>query len=265
MAMTGKINAIGVAGVIVSMTLTCMSCRRAPDYVVQPDKMAQVLADIHIAESVLDMNHANYPNDSTRKVVKQAILEKHGITAETLDTSFMWYGANLDKYMDVYEQTAEILQNRLDNNDAIAAAQAALSVSGDSVDVWSSSRRYVFSDRSSTQSITFNYNGDANWKSGDAYTWRAKLIGNPGNALWSFVTVYNDGATEVLNTRFSGQGWQEMRFMTDSTRTPTRIYGLMQIDAPEQTTVYIDSMQLIRKRLSPEMYSQRYRQKLYKF
>lgn len=237
-------------------------CNGVPEYVIQPDKMAKLLADIHIAESAIDMGNQNFFSDSSRMAIKQEILKRYKVSADDLDTSFMWYGAHLDTYMEVYDQAADIIQEKIDKNSALVASQAALSVSGDSVDVWNASRRVLFSPLSSSSAITFHYDSDPNWEHGDTYTWRAKFIGNSGNASWNFVANYTDGAYEVLYTDFNNNGWQEMVFLTDSTRTLKNIYGILTVDQ-RNTYVYLDSVQMIRKRVNRDNYSQRYRQRLY--
>lgn len=70
--------------------LAIISCNRVPDNIIQPDEMAELMADIHTAESVVEMNYSTYPNDSAREELKRAILEKHGITQADLDTSFIF-------------------------------------------------------------------------------------------------------------------------------------------------------------------------------
>ena len=246
-----------------ALLLLTAACTGVPDHVVQPDVMAELLADLNVAESAVDMNHGQYTSDSSRQAVKQAVLARYGVSTEMLDTSFMWYGAHIDKLMDIYDHSAEILQDRLDKNDAMAANMAALSVSGDSVDVWSASRRYMFTPRSSSQTVAFSYDADENWEKGDDYTWRVKMIGPSANAMFTIVAAYADGATEVLNTSVNNEGWQETRFFTDSTKTVRRLYGLLSIDRPSGAALFLDSMQLVRKRLDRERYSQRYRQRMY--
>lgn len=240
------------------------SCNRVPDNIIQPDEMADLLADIHTAESVVEMNYNQYPTEEARRNLKQAILDKHGVTQEDLDTSFMWYGSHLDKYMAIYENTAEILQSRLDKNQALEAEQASLSVSGDSVDVWSQSRRYLCSLRSATKYVTFNLTADKNWTKGDSYTWRAKFFNNKNAVRWGIVAEYDDGSTEMMNEQFSGTGWQQITFYTDSTRSAKSVRGYLEVPPQENaTTTYIDSMQLVRNRLNSQRYSQRYRQRLF--
>jgi hypothetical protein len=246
--------------------LAIISCNRVPDNIIQPDEMAELMADIHTAESVVEMNYSTYPNDSAREELKRAILEKHGITQADLDTSFMWYGAHLDKYMNIYDDVVEILQRRLDKNQALEAAQASLSVSGDSVDVWAQPRRYIYTDRLASRYMTFKLDADTNWVSGDSYTWRAKFFNNQNTARWGVVANYADGSIEVLNEQFSGDGWQQLRFQTDSTRKALGVRGYIELTAPRNaTSMYVDSVQLVRNRLNSQNYNQRYRQRLYDF
>lgn len=248
------------------MAVAALGCNRVPDNVIQPDEMADLLADIHTAESVVEMNYGRYSSEDSRMELKQAILDKHGVTQADLDTSFMWYGAHLDKYMAVYENTTEILQDRLDKNQAIEAEQASLSVSGDSVDVWAQPRRYVCNVRSATKYVTFKLAADNNWSKGDSYTWRAKFFNNRGNVRWGIVAEYDDGTTEVLNDQFTTTGWQQMTFYTDSTRRAKAVRGYLQIEPqPNSTSTYIDSMQLVRNRVNSQRYNQRYRQRSFDF
>ncbi len=246
----------GVAAVLLA------GCTGVPDHIIQPEKMARLMADLNIAESAVDMNSRDFYSDSSRQVVKQAVMQRYDVSQDLLDTSFMWYGAHLDKFMDVYDRSTEIIEKKIEENGAVLASQSALSVSGDSVDVWSSSRQILFTPLSSSCSVSFHYDADANWERGDSYTWRAKFIGNSGNASWLFVASYSDGATEVLSTNFNDSGWQEMNFITDSTRTVKSLYGLLQVE-PRNNAIYLDSVEMIRKRVNPEKYTQRYRQKLY--
>ena len=45
------------------------------------------MADIHMGEAVIDYNYSEFPNDSTRKMLKQSIYDAHGVDASTVDTS----------------------------------------------------------------------------------------------------------------------------------------------------------------------------------
>ena len=64
-----------------------------------------------------------------------------------------------------------------------------------------------------------------------------------------------------MHTRFGNNGWRALVFRSDSTRNITRLSGYLTADIAEGNTVRLDSMQLVRKRLDAERYSQRYMQR----
>lgn len=241
------------------------ACSRVPGDVIKPDDMSALLADIHTADAVVESNYNIYSSDSARQALKQAVFDKHGVTADDVDTSMMWYGAHLEQYMKVYEKTEEILKDRLDKSTAVASVGSSMSVSGDSVDIWQNSHRYDLNTKSASQFLTFNIKADQNNKPGDMYTWRAKFHNNHKQVFWGIAADYADGSTEVLDAQFGSDGWQTLTFYSDSTRVLKELYGYMRMDGPERQSVYIDSLQLVRNRLNPQRYMQRYRQRHYVF
>lgn len=261
--MTSRRRDIFAVAVSLLLTLSTLSCQRTPKGVLDTDDMAELMADIHIGESVVDNEYIKYDSDSVRKALKQAILERHGVTQADFDTSLVWYGHHLDKYIEVYEQTSEILQKRLDMAGAVGGSSEGVAVAGDSVDVWTGARRFEIGPNTPSNIVTFSLKHDANWKNGDSYTWRVKLHNMPAMAQWSINAEYSDGSTEVLSTMFAGEGWHEITFFADSTRQATRIFGDLTLTPGPGRRVYADSVELIRNRLIPSLYMQRYRQRLY--
>lgn len=245
-------------------TVVTLGCRRTPDYVIPEDDMAELMADIHTAEGVVEMNYNHWGSDSSRQALKQAVLERHGYTTDDLDTSMMWYGAHPDRYMEVYDNTISILEERYNRSSAIAAADAAISVSGDSVDIWSQGRRFAISPRSVSNMLSFRIRTDANSKPGDSYTWRAKFFNGGSMSRWGIVADYQDGTTEILMSSVMGEGWSSLTFFADSTRMLKDIYGYLEVHPGENAPVYLDSVQLVRNRLNRQTYMQRYRQRSYR-
>ncbi len=246
-----------------TILLALYACSRVPDHIIPPDDMAKVMADINEGESYIETNYSDFATDSSRMALKQSILAKYGYDLADLDTSFMWYGANLKVYDQVCEDAIKILEERLAASDAVAAASATVAVAGDSVDVWSGARGFVVNMLSPANMMAFDLKRDNNWQMGDQYTWRVKLLNNRKDGSFTIATDYVDGVTEYMTSRFGGDGWQEMTFYVDSTRTAKRIYGVLKLQATEASSIYLDSMQLVRNRLNPKKYSQRYRQRTY--
>lgn len=244
------------------LALTCIlaaSCSKVPSYVIQPDEMAALLADIHVGESVIDLNRQQYRTDSTKMLLKQSVLARHGVSQHDLDTSMEWYGRNISYYMDVYDKTIEILERRISETGNRIAAEN-ISVAGDSVDVWSAAIIMAVNRLSPSRYITFSLQKDENWERGDSYTWRARFTNSPDVSVWGIMADYADGSTEYITTDVSGEGWREISFIADSTKDARRIYGYLNVAVRPGSTLWADSIMLIRNRLQPEKYRHRFQQ-----
>lgn len=238
--------------------LLAVACSKTPKGIIPPEEMAQLLADIHTGEAVIELNRAEYRTDSLKQVFKQSVYARHGVDAATVDSSFVWYGRNINSYLEVYDRTIEILEHRLIESGNRVAAEAALSIAGDSVDVWPHTRFVTINSRMPSMAGTFNFARDENWQRGDMYVWRVKAVNNPGKSRWSIVAEYADGSVDYLSQEFSGDGWKEITMLTDSTLDATRVYGYLLGDVARGTSLRLDSIGMLRKRLDPNIYSRRY-------
>lgn len=238
-------------------------CNRVPDYVIPPDDMAEVMADMHIAETVVENNYRNFNTDSAKMLVKQSILAKHGYTLEQLDTSFIWYGANLGTYSEVYDETIAILEDRIAENGA-EALRLLNDMKGDSLDIWTLPRFLVVTQESPSDFIKFSYNDTTAFGRGDMFTLRAKFTNVSGSPKWTLASDYTDGSFEVLSLQLSGEGWHELTFYPDSLKTPVNVYGSINFNVGRGAMV-IDSIQFLVKPLNRLSYPQRYRQRRFDF
>lgn len=238
--------------------LLAVACKKVPSDVIQPDDMASLMADIHTAEAVVDMNHSSYSNDSLKLTMRQSVYMRHGVTSAEVDSSIAWYGRNIGHYMDVYDRTIEILEHRLIETGNRIAADNALSIAGDSVDVWPNARFISLNDRLPSHFVTFSFGRDPNWQRGDNYAWRAKFFNADTRMEWLMGIEYADGSIEWHNETPEGDGWKEISLQTDSTRQPTRLFGYLSGNNTRGTELRIDSVSLVRKRLDQNNYRRSY-------
>lgn len=252
--------------IIIVLVAVC-SCKRTPGYVIKTDEMSALLADMHMAEAVVESDYGHYSTDSSRMALKQAVLESHGVTAEQFDTSLVWYGHNIDRYLEAYDGAIALLKER--QASAGSAAVLAMSVGGDSAEVWPGARHLALSRRLPSQMIGFDLSRDENFEQGDIYTFRVKVLDAPGAKVkWQMAANYADGRLDVLNLNISPMqsGWSEVTFVTDSTRTLDRLRGHFEVEPDDQAKsgeIWVDSISLVRRRLTPEAYQQRFRIKQY--
>lgn len=243
---------------IIAVALLAVACSKTPKGIIPPEEMAQLMADIHTAEAVIELNRGEYRSDSLKQAFKQSVYARHGVDAATVDSSYMWYGRNINSYLEVYDRTIEILEHRLIESGNRVTAEAALSIAGDSVDVWPYSRLVTLNDRMPSGTGVFSFARDENWQKGDIYVWRVKALNNSATSRWSIVTEYSDGSIDFLSQEFSGDGWKEITMYTDSMLDATRVYGQLCGEVPRGTSLRFDSVEMVRKRLDPAMYSRRY-------
>lgn len=235
--------AIGIATALVA-------CNGVPDYVVQPDEMASLMADVRMADAVVSIQIREYADDTAKLALRRAVLQKHGVTEEQFDTSLVWYGHNIGKYQEVTQMSIDILEQRLKDATARAAGEAALSVAGDSVDIWTGPQVFSVNRRSPSQYVAFSFDSDRNWEPGDIYTLRTRVVSPLSKVRWNMTAYYDDGAVETatFNMNITEPRKQELMLVTDSTRTAVRISGWIEISPDGHRPAIIDSVSLTRRR-----------------
>lgn len=231
-----------------------MGCSRRPDDVLDKESMARLLVDIHKGESFIDVNPRVFPDDSAKRAFKQSIYAKHGVTSAQVDSSFKWYGYNMEKYMEVYERAIEILDKELLAAQELAGsssqglANVNLTFEGDSVDVWQGVRYRRLSPNMPDEFVSFHINSDRYWEKGDVYLLKSKAM-DTHRALEYYIAVnYSDGSKEYIHRPMPGNGWHELKFALDSSKTAQQIYGAIHYVPKSGEVAFLDSISLIRTR-----------------
>lgn len=237
--------------------LLIAGCGKKNDMVLDKDDMAELMADIHIAEAVVDLNHNIFNDDSSKMLLKQSIYAAHGVTAAQVDSSYKWYGHHIEDYMEVYDLTLKILDKR--QEELISASNRQIAIAGDSVDVWPMSSRFEFSRRSPSRLITFSVPADSNWQNNDVFTLRFNMATTRNPVIARMVVEYADGTSYYNLSAGKSKGIGEVSIRVDSTLSPTRIAGYIIARPEKEEIVRIDSISLVRLRhhLSKKYFSQR--------
>lgn len=239
---------------ILILSLVVVSCSGRPRKVLSTDKMARVLADIHIAESIIEQDRRNFSSDSAKKALKQSVLIHNNVTSEQFDSSLSWYGYNMDKYVEVYDKVIAYIEDDITKTQALAGSSGDVSASqrylveGDSVDVWPDIRFRIFSSAMPTDMITFSLNSDQNWEKGDIYNLSARMTDAKGPVELTLVSEYQDGYKDYNSSVVPGDGWHKVVLALDPDKTATNIYGILRYDAKAGEEAFMDSISLIRSR-----------------
>lgn len=244
-----------VRGVILSAAaLLMIGCSRVPSGVIPPGDMAELLADIHEGEGVVESERQTFATDSMRRLLRESIYRKHDVTAEQVDSSMMWYGKNIEKYMEVYDEVIEILDKRLAdaNSNTSRPAQSgggyqSVSLEGDSIDVWTQLHYRRFYDLGGNNFITYRMNKDRNWQTGDSYTLNFKAVNTHRPVDVGILVGYVDGTTDYSHRQFSQKGWNDLKMTVSPDKEASTMTVVISYEPRKKEVAYIDSISLIRR------------------
>ena len=276
-----------------SVLMSLVSCDRTPGGVLSKSDMANLIADLQLAEAYMENHIGEFPDDSSKMVLKQSVLKKYGITQQEYDSSLVWYAHNTDDYIRAYDQAIGKLKARHDKLDkgekegltpAEMVAEGpskpegsikkgakhlaepmgrskmhpkryiSTNTKGDSADLWQGSRYYMLTPGFRRGFITFDVRPDANKQPGDRYQLSYKLTRGGNEFKVSLNIDYTDGSTAQIYRGTNSDGWVSVDVQSDTARQVRRVYGYVSYDMKRGHTAYVDSLMLQRTRFDKSRY-----------
>lgn len=249
------------------MMCLVVSCDKAPNGVIPESKMEPLLVDLELAEAYIESHWDQFPDDSSKLVLKQSVFAKHDVTPELYDTSLVWYARNMDVYIKVYDNVIGRLQELRENSDKAfgpgqlvaerqqSAHRKSYGEQGDTADIWTGTRRWVLTSGMHSGFIPFDFVPDKERASGDKYEFAFKLKPVRSNFRAFIAVDYVDGASTLVNRYGCNDNWNSIAVQSDSTRQVRRIYGYLYYNMIDGDVAYVDSMMLLRTHLDRETYS----------
>lgn len=149
-----------------------VSCKPGvPNKYIQPGKMEDILYDYHLAEGLTA--RSNSLNDSatnlTLRAYQLAILEKYKVSEAQFDSSMVYYMRHTERFHTIYEN----LETRM-NKELVALGGAGkdmyddnLSANGDTVNIWTEERSFVFTPTIPFNQKSFYIKADTTFHKGD--------------------------------------------------------------------------------------------------
>jgi len=189
----------------VLIPLICLflaACNNRPEYVIDEDKMTDLLVDVHMSEGLLDLQGAQLGGERKNygQEVMAAVLLEHGVTRAQYDTSLVWYSQNLKKLIRIYKNVDAELDRRITSWNVLASQQRSLilPIDGDNVDVWALDRAFLMDETRLSHSYSWQIPTDSCFLEGDTVRWKLHIYNQPKGqafiasmALLSSNKVYN--------------------------------------------------------------------------
>ena len=279
---------------LLTIVMALVSCDRTPSGVMSVNKMADLIADLQLADAYIDSHISEFNSDSSKQVIKQSVFKKHGITQQDYDSSLVWYAHNMEDYIKAHDKAIGKLKEQYDKLDkggngeskeltiseggkAIHEAgvpqnvaksrtkrlQKIGSAAGDTIDLWTGKRGYMLAQGAKRGFITFDVQPDADYKPGDRYQLAYFLTRGNNEFKVSLNVDYTDGATSQIARGTNSDGWVIIDVQSDTARHVRRIYGYVSYDIKRGQTAYVDSLMLLRSRMNKTNYGFINAQRLY--
>lgn len=280
------------------LVLSLLSCDRTPRGVISMNKMADLIVDLQLAEAYIESHSRDFETDSSKLVLKQSILKKHGLTIQEYDSSLVWYSHNMEDYIKAHDKAIGKLKERYDKLDKSKGHQrqnemmADVEMPGepthnpvpgsavqprpgkalhklstdsksDTADVWTGPRSYLLTQGAKRGFIPFDIVPDNHNRSGDRYQLAYKLL-RGGNEFKVCLSVdYTDGSTSQIARGTNSDGWVTVDVQSDTARQVRRIYGYVSYDIKRGQVAYVDSLMLMRTHLNKSNYGFIHAQRLF--
>lgn len=243
---------IMLAGMLLS------GCSRHPEGVLSESRMADLLADMELAQAYGDMAQGAVRTEDDRKRIRQQVLKDNSVTEKELECSLDWYGMNMDKYIKLQDKVASILRKRMAD---VVGGQGAEFESGSGL--WPYPQMIRTFANASVNAMNFSIKPDGIEK-GDAIELSGYIV-QPMQGIRLLLGVdYTDGAASFITRSLNG-GRFSASLQTDSTRSVKRIFARLKMDGLDTSECMIlDSLFMMRRKLEPTTYHNFFQQMAYR-
>lgn len=221
--------------------LSLASCRRHPDNVLSENKMADVLADLSIADQMALKSSSGFnmlSTDSDRKIMRQSIMIHHGISEAQFDSTLTWYGHHMDDFAKLYKRVDKKLadkQTRLNKKSGINTEN--------NDNLWPLPTMISLSNHDVYPGFSFSIPGKK-FKAAQEILWKMSFNHLSVPATLFIGAEYDD--MEMIYTRLNVNYDKSisMRLQLNGNRAPNRVIGYLHLQYRPQDRVFIDSISL---------------------
>lgn len=233
------------------------SCgQQIPDDVIKPKEMENLLYDYHLAITM--GNDLSYSEKYKREAYKEYVLRKHGVTYAEFDSSMVWYTRNTKELTEIYknlQKRFEMAEEQIRSELNKRSGQISVSLSGDSVDVWSDRNLYWLTSYPLTNKLQFDLKADTTFHKKDILVLGADFNFMSSNKSESDVVlavnvVFKNDSTQGVTQIINKQGFNEVYLKPDSAYEYKSVNGFIYFSNNDSVdaSVLISNIRLMRYR-----------------
>jgi hypothetical protein len=236
--------------------LFMVACSRVPKGIIPEKKMQRLLTDIHLADAIISSDPSNFQSDEDKRALYQSVFEKHRVTEAVYDSSLVWYGKNLDVYMQVYNMALADVKKKIEATTP-TEPEKILTGNEDSVDIWATGKYHAFYPASLSNSLIFNFIPEEDYSSGSIFVLSLQVMGFI-SGMQSPVEVHlraeQTDTTLIANNKIDKDGYYEMILRTLPIHKVKRVYGYVRFneDTVPYHKIYLNDLSMMKYRYGSE-------------
>ena len=237
---------------IYGLTSLCAlsACSPVPENILSQKEMRVVLADMQIAEVIINADQDTYRDDAKKLALYESVFNKYHITQAEYDSSLTWYAQNLDIYMRVYNLVSKDIEDRIHDLGDVERTEVDTQKS-DSVDIWSRRNYLTFSPKASFNGTTFNIEPKESYPPGSTFKLGMNVWGISQQAKHKpqiRICLDQGDTTVVINDQIMRDGYHETTLKSIVTKRIKRVYGFIYLNNRDMDyyKIYTDSISLMR-------------------
>lgn len=217
--------------------------KQIPDDIIQPSEMEELLYDYHLALTM--GNDLNYSDRYKRESYKNYVFDKHGVTEAEFDSSMVWYTRNSKVLTDIYknlQKRYELAEEQMRSELNKRSGQIMVSLSGDSVDVWSDRNVYWLTNSPFTNRLNFDLKADTTFHAKDLLVFEAEYNflsyqRNKAKAVVAINITFKNDSTLGISKVIDRSGKEQLVLQPDSAYDYKSINGFVYFSNPDSADV----------------------------
>lgn len=193
------------------------------------------MVDMELAEAYTNIQVSK--TSSERVEFGRQVLDAHGVSEETLDTTLAWYGRNMDSYTELFAKVDKEIERRREKY-----TKTDGETKKESDNLWPYVTHAVISPLSGSDALSFSL-PNPEMEKGEILTF-SLFLPNNANLKGTFGVEYSDGSGEANVMNYNSKNKVEIVLQTDTSRKVSRIFGSMQLKNKDANPIYLDSIMI---------------------
>lgn len=246
--------------ILLLISLFIVSCKpTVPREIIQPDEMAEILYDYHLADAMAtEQESDNRAYDS--RLYRLAALKKHGVTEADFDSSMVYYTRHADRLHSIYQKVAERMEKEATALGAtISDLNRKAGVEGEAMNVWPGEHSLVLMPLPLYDHVQYRVEADTAFHRGERFTlsFDTEFLFQEGsrNGIAQLVVRFKNDSVASRVMHISSHGHYDLEIPDKGKRGVDAVEALFYIGTNQNATqttlklMMVDNIKLLKVKM----------------